>query len=454
MPAFPTNIAASAARWCRRSFAMVACAGLLLAPAAMAASQRTDLLSGAGRADGSGWQASPNGVDGWIPAYGPYPNPVTMPNPHINPEGVHANLMWYWPGPGLPAPGSPPTTAYFRYQLNLEPGLLPQIVALVAADDQMTLTVNGVTIGSYELAAHMPNGQPEAVVMDLTPGLQPGANLIEIRATDTGSYHWVFFDSYNIMASPQRVLVKLAPVLTSLIGDMDDFHGGDPADTAPRSQHVIDMQDHLVAAPAINLDQPAVNRSVGLSHDATLPDGALITSATVKLHVRMTGDIPDNDVILFNESNVPEQGQASRVIALHDLLGFPPQSGAIYDVTWNLAKTPLRNFTADAVTGQPDQVVNLLPMLKNAQHLDVLLADDTMVDFSQLSITYTTVDAASGDLNNDGAVDRDDLNILLLGLNTVASASNDPRDLDHDGRITVLDVRKLVASCTRALCGK
>ena len=53
-----------------------------------------------------------------------------------------------------------------------------------------------------------------------------------------------------------------------------------------------------------------------------------------------------------------------------------------------------------------------------------------------------------------GAIDRDDLNILLLGLNTVASASNDPRDLDHDGRITVLDVRKLVASCTRALCGK
>lgn len=132
---------------------------------------QTDLLSGAGRADGSGWQASPNGVDGSIPAYGPYPNPVTMPNPHINPEGVHANLMWYWPGPGLPAPGSPPTTAYFRYRLNLEPGLLPQIVALVAADDQMTLTVNGVMIGSYELAEHMPNGQPEALVMDLTPGL-------------------------------------------------------------------------------------------------------------------------------------------------------------------------------------------------------------------------------------------------------------------------------------------
>ena len=452
MNTFARTIAVACARCRSYGGATLAAASLLMAaPAADAASARTDLLSGAG----NGWLASPNGVSGWIPAYGPYPNPVTMPNPFLNAQGIHAKLMWYWPGPGVPEAGSPPATAYFRHQLHLEAEneQTPQIIALMAADDDMTLTINGIPFSSYRLAEHMlPNGQPAAVSVDMTPALRVGDNQIDIRATDNGGYHWVFFDSYNINALPEQALMQRAPAQISLIGDKDDFHPGDLADTTPKSQHVLDMQDKLVAAPPVDLDQPALNRSVGLTHDVAIPEGAIITSATVKLHIRMTGDIVDNDVILFNQSNVPEQGQASRVIALHDLLGFPPQAGATYDLVWNLAKTPLRNFTADSVTGQPDLVANLLSMLASDKHLDLLLADDTMVDYSELSITYTSVSAAPGDLNNDGAINRDDLNILLLGLNTLASGPNDPRDLDHDGRITALDVRKLVASCSHPLC--
>ncbi len=57
-----------------------------------------------------------------------------------------------------------------------------------------------------------------------------------------------------------------------------------------------------------------------------------------------------------------------------------------------------------------------------------------------------------GDLDNDGDVDLDDLNTLLAARNTAATGPNDPRDLDHDGRITVLDARKLVLLCTRPKC--
>jgi hypothetical protein len=60
--------------------------------------------------------------------------------------------------------------------------------------------------------------------------------------------------------------------------------------------------------------------------------------------------------------------------------------------------------------------------------------------------------AVVGDLDNDGDVDRDDLNILLAGRNSAAAGPNDPKDLDHDGRITVLDARKLVLLCTRLNC--
>ncbi|MYM91265.1 hypothetical protein GTP91_29330 [Rugamonas sp. FT82W] len=449
MNTFVRSIATCTTAWRQRGAVALALAGLLL-PRAEAATPRTDLLSG------PGWQASANGIDGWIPAYAPFPNPVTMPNPALNPQGVYAELMWYWPGPGTPGPGSGPTTAYFRHPLDLPAGPVPQIVALVAADDELTLQVNGVTIGGYVLDDHkMSNGQPEVVAMDLTPALHAGANRIDIKAVDTRGYHWLFFDSYNLAADPRNVLVARTPDTTSLVGDKDDFHGGDAADAAPRSDHVLAMQRNLVAAPAVDLDQPAVNQSAGLTHFLTLPANAIVTSATVKLRVKMTGDLVQNDVILYNQSEVPAAGEASTVIALHDLLGFAPKPGAVYELAWNLAKTPLRNFSSPApFSGQPDRVADLLSMLKNDRRLDVLAVDDTMVDYSELNLTYTVAGAAVGDLNNDGAIDRDDLTILLLSLNTAASGPDDPRDLDRDGRITVLDVRKLVDSCTRPLCAK
>ena len=57
-----------------------------------------------------------------------------------------------------------------------------------------------------------------------------------------------------------------------------------------------------------------------------------------------------------------------------------------------------------------------------------------------------------GDLDNDGDVDRDDLNILLASRNQPSSGPDDPKDLDGDGMITALDARKLTQLCTRPRC--
>lgn len=57
-----------------------------------------------------------------------------------------------------------------------------------------------------------------------------------------------------------------------------------------------------------------------------------------------------------------------------------------------------------------------------------------------------------GDLNGDGKVDQDDLNILLDALNQPAVKPMDARDLNGDGVINALDSRVLVTLCTRPGC--
>ncbi len=57
-----------------------------------------------------------------------------------------------------------------------------------------------------------------------------------------------------------------------------------------------------------------------------------------------------------------------------------------------------------------------------------------------------------GDLDGDCDVDTNDLEIILEARNTPSSGPDDPRDLDGDGMITVLDGRRCVLICTRPRC--
>ena len=75
-----------------------------------------------------------------------------------------------------------------------------------------------------------------------------------------------------------------------------------------------------------------------------------------------------------------------------------------------------------------------------------------LVDRSSGSLDFLKNKEVVSIIKESYDVDLDDLNLILSARNTPASGPDDPKDLDGDGIITVLDARKLVLLCTRPRC--
>ena len=91
--------------------------------------------------------------------------------------------------------------------------------------------------------------------------------------------------------------------------------------------------------------------------------------------------------------------------------------------------------------------------------------DDTAVTLTLVAKGFSTANnivtsfvvrkkSIKGDLDFDGDVDSDDINILAFARGQLASGSTDVRDIDGDGKITVLDARKATTLCTRLRCAR
>ncbi len=80
------------------------------------------------------------------------------------------------------------------------------------------------------------------------------------------------------------------------------------------------------------------------------------------------------------------------------------------------------------------------------EYVITLIVNDGIVDSWPDEVVITVLRA--GDLDQDDDVDMDDLEIVLAARNTPADGLDDPRDLDGDGMITVLDARILVTLFT------
>ncbi|OQW72520.1 MAG: hypothetical protein BVN35_13970 [Proteobacteria bacterium ST_bin11] len=111
-------------------------------------------------------------------------------------------------------------------------------------------------------------------------------------------------------------------------------------------------------------------------------------------------------------------------------------------------------YTATYNGEQDVYYLNVFPDCNNNAKSDVLdiqnrLSGDT--NFNHLPDSCENI-SVTGDLDGDRDVDQLDLNVILAARNKPASGVNDPRDLDKNGLINALDVRKLTLLCTRSRC--
>lgn len=96
----------------------------------------------------------------------------------------------------------------------------------------------------------------------------------------------------------------------------------------------------------------------------------------------------------------------------------------------------------------------IVPYFKSSGRVDLIESATGNVKLSVDISKYATVMApkTKGDIDGDGDIDNNDLNIIIAARNKPATGSDDPRDLDGDGKITALDARKLTLICTRPRC--
>ena len=107
----------------------------------------------------------------------------------------------------------------------------------------------------------------------------------------------------------------------------------------------------------------------------------------------------------------------------------------------------------------------------NSQVLDHTLVSNALADFAGplLDIVHANAEFAAqtsdhdpdvvrltlpkaGDVDGDGDVDRDDVNAITAARNSNANGPFDPRNLNGDARIDVVDARLAVNACTRPGC--
>jgi uncharacterized repeat protein (TIGR01451 family) len=131
----------------------------------------------------------------------------------------------------------------------------------------------------------------------------------------------------------------------------------------------------------------------------------------------------------------------------------PDRGPASLSFSWRFLAVPEGSALMDgniarADTAQPE----FTPDVDGFYRLELMVFDGAAENSDEVEVTIETAAAPVCDVDGDGNVDLADISLIIQARNTPASGSDDPRDWDGDGLITVLDARGCVVQCTNPRC--
>ena len=113
-------------------------------------------------------------------------------------------------------------------------------------------------------------------------------------------------------------------------------------------------------------------------------------------------------------------------------------------------------YTATFNGEQDVYYLNVFPDCNNNNKSDVLdISQRQSGDINRNHIPdFCEAIKVPGDVDNDRDVDLSDINLVILARNKPLTGLNDPKDVDKNGVINALDVRKQTLLCTRPRCAR
>lgn len=170
--------------------------------------------------------------------------------------------------------------------------------------------------------------------------------------------------------------------------------------------------------------------------------------------------LPSNTVLTIGGVEAPDFPE--EIIGVGSPVHFGPE-GTVFSSPVTI-KIP---YTQEALAAAGVQDPNLLDvytyntskslweLVEGSKTVDtekkIVLIQVSHFSMFRLGVKKVAPPVVPGDFDDDGDVDRNDINIIKTHLNQTAAACPEC-DIDGDGKITVLDARKLVLMCTCPNC--
>ncbi len=226
-------------------------------------------------------------------------------------------------------------------------------------------------------------------------------------------------------------------IVTCIHGTDDSFNGPEPTNMS------TGLNDYIVTTIPLGatigeFDEVADDTWFGHTFDGCFDHDCLVVDATLRIKVRAETGSPNTDVLILGDYSGGNNGR----IWARRLREIDADQGG--DGVWTageimIIELELDNLNKNTLQWQP---TNILGALQDG-NLDIIISDETTVDYIELEVELCCDCEADGDANGDGlGLSLADIIYLVHFLDGTGSAP-DPLhscDLNGDGYISVTDV--------------